>query len=120
MYEFCSDDDEDTENIHPLSFHFGATRSLGIFRSNTMYKGFTPNTAHKSSDIDLEDGDQASETSQNGDGAEFADSHLSVASPVRCGIESSNILGRDKCWIYENDVDSSSSKSNCSKLVGGE
>lgn len=119
MYEFCSDDDENVENIHPLSFHIDGAKSVGIFRPNALYKGIANSTnTQKPSDIDLEDGDIASEASQS-DTAEFNDPHLSVSSPVRCNLESSNILGRDKCWIYENDADSSSSKANCSKLVGG-
>ncbi|XKL62715.1 hypothetical protein PGB90_002548 [Kerria lacca] len=117
MYEFCSED-EDTENIHPLSFHFGTTNPLSMFRSSSsLYKEFNNGNVRKPCDIDLEDGDQISVTSQNSDCSDFAESHLSVTSPVtRCNFDSSNALNRDKYWIYDDNESPSQLNVTCDSV----
>lgn len=125
MYEFCSEDEEDTENIHPLTFQLGNTNSLGLLRSTTaLYKEFSPTSAHKSCDIDLEDGDRISVTSQTSDCSDFAESHLPISSSsTRCPIDSPNLLVRDKGGIYDDNESSSSvnqNLANYSKLIGSE
>lgn len=123
MYEFCSEDEEDTENIHPLTFQLGKTNSLGLLRSpNALYQEFSATSARKSCDIDLEDGDRISVTSQTSDCSDFAESHLPISSPTtRCTIDSPNLLSREKSGIYD-DLESSSSVNqnlaNYSKLIG--
>lgn len=125
MYEFCSDDDEDTENIHPLSFQLGSNNSLGILRSKNaaVRKELGVNSARKTCEIDLEDGD-LSVSSQASDTSDFADSHLTTMSCMpRCTLEAANLLNREKCWIYDNENDRSSiashSKGSYSKLIEG-
>lgn len=126
MYEFCSEDEEDTENIHPLSLHFGATNSLGHMRPRnaTVYREVGSTSARKACEIDLEDGDQVSVSSQNSDHSDFGDNQLSVVPPVsRCNLDSANIINKDKCWIHESETESSSSasqnKARYSKMIGG-
>lgn len=124
MYEFCSEDEEDTENIHPLTFQLGNTNPLGLLRSSSaLYKEFSATSARKACDIDLEDGDRISVTSQNSDCSDFAESHLPISSPTtRCAIDSSNVLSRDKSGMYDDSESSSSvnqNLANYSKLISG-
>ncbi len=121
MYEFCSEDEEDTENIHPLSFHFGTTNSFDILRSsNVVCKELNSSSSRKSCDIDLEDGDRVSVTSQTSDVSDFGEPHL--PSVARYNIDSSNSLNRDKRCIHEENESSSTtnpSKTTYSKFIGG-
>lgn len=126
MYEFCSEDEEDTENIHPLSLHFGTTNSLGHMRppNATVYREVGSTSARKACEIDLEDGDQVSVSSQNSDYSDFGDNQLSVVPPVsRCNLDSTNVINKDKYWIHESETESSSSasqnKARYSKMIGG-
>lgn len=41
MYEFCSDDEEDTENIHPLSLQLGAAAANQWYRMSSSGKNAT-------------------------------------------------------------------------------